>query len=230
MIKIRKAQDRGYAKRDWLESWHTFSFADYHDKNFMGFRSLRVINEDIINPAAGFPTHGHRDMEIVTYMLDGELEHKDSMGNTGVITPGEVQRMTAGKGVLHSEFNHSDKAPAHLFQIWLLPEKDNLKPGYEQKKFTPKKGELTLVGSRDGRDGSVTINQDVNLYMLHLKKGQEISHKIASDRHVWLQMAKGDIEINGKVLGNSDAAAISGEKELKIMANDNSEMLIFDLA
>ncbi len=229
MIKIRKAKDRGYNKIDWLESWHTFSFADYYDPEHMGFRSLRVINEDIVQPGAGFPTHGHKDMEIVTYMLDGALEHKDSTGNTGIITPGEVQRMTAGSGIRHSEYNHSDKEEAHLFQIWLLPDRQGHKPGYEQKRFTPKKGVLTLVASRDGRDGSVTINQDASIYMLHLNKGQSIDHKIAAGRHVWVQVAKGDLTVNGSKLGNSDAAAISGESSLTLAANKDSELLLFDL-
>lgn len=230
MIKLRKAEDRGYAKRDWLESWHSFSFADYQDPEHMQFRALRVINEDIINPSAGFPTHGHRDMEIVTYILKGALEHKDSTGSTGVIRKGEVQRMSAGTGIEHSEYNPSDSESAHLFQIWLLPGEKGLQPGHEQKKFEPVSGELQLVGSPDGRDGSVTIHQDVNLYMAHLEKGQELDFKVEDGRYVWLQLSHGDLEVNGEKLGKSDAAAISDENDLKFIANDNTELLLFDLA
>lgn len=230
MIKIRKSQDRGYKKIDWLESWHTFSFSDYYDPGHMGFRALRVINEDIVAPAGGFATHGHRDMEIVTYVLDGELEHKDSTGNSGTIKPGEVQRMTAGSGIRHSEFNHSEIKPVHLFQIWILPEKEGLQPGYEQKKIKLKKGGLTLIASRNADGGSVKIHQDASIYVAKLDKGQSLDYTLKPGRNAWLQLASGNVEINGKKLGKSDAAAISDEDKITITANDNTELLLFDLA
>lgn len=231
MIKIRRANERGHANYGWLDTHYTFSFSNYYDERFMGFRSLRVINEDFIAPNQGFPTHGHRDMEILTYVMRGELSHKDSMGNGETIRPHEVQRMTAGTGVLHSEYS-SPSEETHLLQIWILPEKNNLEPGYEQTYFAPedKQGKLKLVASRAGTDGSVTINQDVALYASILKQDETVSHELAANRHAWIQVVKGSLEINGEFLNNSDGAAISNEKMLQIKAlEDETEFLLFDL-
>lgn len=231
MIKIRRSNERGGADHGWLQTQHTFSFADYYDPQNMGFRDLRVINEDYIAPAQGFPTHGHRDMEIVTYVINGELSHRDSMGNGETIRPNEVQRMTAGTGVLHSEYSSlTDKT--HLLQIWILPEKQNLQPGYEQKYFAPeeKQGKLRLVASRGGDDGSVTINQDVNLYASLLNKGESVEHELKDGRHAWIQLISGSLEVNGEKLNAGDGAAISEEHVLKLRAgDDNTEFLLFDL-
>lgn len=231
MIKIRRANERGHANYGWLDTHYTFSFSNYYDERFMGFRSLRVINEDFIAPNQGFPTHGHRDMEILTYVMRGELSHKDSMGNGETIRPHEVQRMTAGTGVLHSEYS-SPTDETHLLQIWILPEKNNLEPGYEQTFFAPedKQGKLKLVASRAGTDGSVTINQDVALYASILKQDETVSHELAENRHAWIQIIKGSLEINGEFLNASDGAAISDEKLLQIKAlEDETEFLLFDL-
>lgn len=231
MIKIRRSEDRGQANYGWLDTKYTFSFNTYTDERFMGFRNLRVINEDMIEPNQGFPTHGHRDMEILTYVMSGELSHKDSMGNGETIHPHEVQRMTAGTGVLHSEYS-SPTDKTHLLQIWILPEKRNLEPGYEQKFFAPeeKKGKLKLVASRGGDDGSVHINQDVALYSSILSKGETVSHALAAGRHAWIQVVKGSLEINGEFLNQGDGAAISDEKLLEINAlEDETEFLLFDL-
>lgn len=231
MITVRRSNERGHANHGWLDTYHTFSFADYYDPNNMGFRDLRVINEDYVAPAQGFPTHGHRDMEIITYVIDGEISHRDSMGNGETIRPNEVQRMTAGTGVLHSEYS-SPTDKTHLLQIWILPERRNIVPSYEQKIFPPeeKQGKLRLVASRGGDDGSVHINQDVNLYASILKNGDEVSHELAMDRHAWVQLISGSIEVNGKVLNPGDGAAVSDEAMLKIKAlKDNSELLLFDL-
>lgn len=231
MIKIRRSEDRGSENYGWLDTKYTFSFNTYYDERFMGFRNLRVINEDIIEPNQGFPTHGHRDMEILTYVMSGELSHKDSMGNGETIRPHEVQRMTAGTGVLHSEYS-SPTDETHLLQIWILPEKRNLQPGYEQKFFAPedKKGKLKLVASRDGDGGSVHINQDVALYSSILAKGETVSHSLAAGRHAWIQVVKGSLEINGEFLNQGDGAAISDEKLLGINAlEDETEFLLFDL-
>jgi redox-sensitive bicupin YhaK (pirin superfamily) len=232
MIKIRRSSERGHADYGWLDTNYTFSFNTYYDPRFMGFRDLRVINEDVIAPNQGFPTHGHRDMEILTYVVAGELSHKDSMGNGETIRPHEVQRMTAGTGVQHSEHS-SPTDQTHLLQIWILPEKENLAPGYEQKYFAPeeKKGKLKLVASRGGSDGSVTINQDVKLYASILAKDETISHEIAENRHAWIQIIKGEIDLNGETLNVGDGAAISDESLLKIKsAADETEFLLFDLA
>jgi redox-sensitive bicupin YhaK (pirin superfamily) len=232
MIKIRRSNERGHANHGWLDTYHTFSFNNYYDPRFMGFRDLRVINEDFIEPKQGFPTHGHRDMEIITYVISGDLSHRDSMGNGTKIRPNEVQRMTAGTGVRHSEYS-SETDKTHLLQIWILPEKENLEPGYEQTYFAPeeKKGKLKLVASRGGTDGSVTINQDVSLYSSILSADEEISHQLAENRHAWIQVVKGSLEINGEFLNASDGAAISEEKLLKIKAlEDETEFLLFDLA
>jgi len=231
MIKVRKANKRGSANYGWLDTHYTFSFSDYYDPQFMGFRDLRVINEDYIEPAQGFPKHGHRDMEIITYMIDGELSHKDSMGNGETVRPNEVQRMTAGTGVLHSEYS-SPTDKTHLLQIWILPEKKGLTPGYEQKVFLPeeKQGRLRLIASRGGDDGSIYINQDVKLYASILKDEQKVKHELADGRHAWIQIISGSVDVNGEELKNGDGAAISEVKAVEIRSlDDNSEFLLFDL-
>jgi len=231
MIKIRRSDERGHANHGWLDSRFSFSFADYYDPRFMGFRSLRVINEDYIEPAQGFPTHGHRDMEIITYVIDGELSHRDSMGNGETIRPHEVQRMTAGTGVLHSEYS-SPTDRTHLLQIWILPEKQNLQPGYEQKVFAPeeKQGKLRLVASKGGDGGSVHINQDVRLYASILSGGEEVTHALAESRHAWIQLISGSLAVNGEQLNPGDGVAISSVAELKLKAGeDHTEFLLFDL-
>ena len=231
MIEVRKANERGHANYGWLDTHHTFSFSDYYDPRFMGFRDLRVINEDYIAPAQGFPKHGHRDMEIITYVISGELSHRDSMGNGETIHPHEVQRMTAGTGILHSEYS-SPTDKTHMLQIWILPEKDSLTPSYEQKYFAPeeKQGKLRLVASRGGDDGSVTINQDISLYASILANGETVTHELADRRHAWIQLISGSLDLNGETLNVGDGAAISEEKALQIKAlADNSEFLLFDL-
>lgn len=232
MIILRKAEDRGHANHGWLDTYHTFSFANYYDPKHMGFRALRVINEDRVSPTAGFGTHGHRDMEIITYVLEGALEHKDNIGNGSVIQPGEVQRMTAGTGILHSEFNHSETEAVHLLQIWLLPDQNGLSPSYEQRNFSPAKtpGKLHLVAAKDGREGAVTVHQDVDLYAAVLKAGDRISHTFKPQRHAWIQVARGAITLNGLSLDTSDGAAISNETEVVIEATQDAEFLLFDLA
>ena len=231
MIYIRRSEDRGKANYGWLDTNYTFSFSDYYDPKFMGFRDLRVINEDFIEPAQGFPKHGHRDMEIITYVITGELSHRDSMGNGEAIRPHEVQRMTAGTGVLHSEYS-SPTDKTHLLQIWILPERNGLKPDYEQKFFAPeeKKGKLRLVASRGGDDGSVKINQDVALFASILAKDESIEHKLPNGRHAWIQLINGSLDVNGQKLTAGDGAAITDETELRIAAlADDSEFLLFDL-
>lgn len=231
MIKIRRSDERGHANHGWLDTYHSFSFADYYDPQHMGFRSLRVINEDFIEPAQGFPTHGHRDMEIVTYVIEGELSHRDSMGNGETIRPHEVQRMTAGTGVLHSEYS-SPTDKTHMLQIWLLPEKKNLQPSYEQTYFAleEKQGKLRLVASRGGDDGSVHINQDVRLYASLLSAGDAVKHELAEGRYAWVQLISGELAVNGETLKPGDGAAISEETLLKFKANaDGTEFLLFDL-
>jgi len=231
MIKIRRSKERGHANHGWLDTHYTFSFSDYYDPRFMGFRDLRVINEDFIEPDQGFPKHGHRDMEIITYMISGELSHRDSMGNGETIHPGEVQRMTAGTGVLHSEYS-SPTDKTHLLQIWILPEENRLTPGYEQKLFAPqeKQGALKLIASRGGGDGSVHINQDVKLYASVLAEGKSVSQEIANGRHAWIQLIRGALDVNGYTLEAGDGAAISEEQKLKFTAHeDNTEFLFFDL-
>jgi hypothetical protein len=231
MIKIRRSNERGHANHGWLDTHYTFSFSDYYDPAFMGFRNLRVINEDRVAPAQGFPKHGHRDMEIITYVISGELSHRDSMGNGETIRPHEVQRMTAGTGVLHSEYS-SPTDETHLLQIWILPEAKNLEPGYEQKLFAAedKQGKLRLVASRGGDDGSVHINQDVKLYSSILKNGDVVSHDLAAGRHAWIQLISGSLDVNGEALNAGDGAAVSDEPKLALKAMaDNTEMLLFDL-
>lgn len=232
MINIRRANERGHANHGWLDTYYTFSFSDYYDPRFMGFRDLRVINEDRIEPDQGFPKHGHKDMEIITYVISGELSHRDSMGNGETVRPHEVQRMTAGTGVLHSEYS-SPTDKTHLLQIWILPEQQRLEPGYEQKSFPPeeKQGKLRLVASRGGSDGSVHINQDVKLFASILSAGDTVSHTLADGRHAWIQLISGSIKVNGETLNPGDGAAISQESSLTITAtSDNSEFLLFDLA
>jgi quercetin 2,3-dioxygenase len=231
MIKVRKANERGKANYGWLDTNYTFSFSSYYDPRFMGFRSLRVINEDFIEANQGFPTHGHRDMEILTYVMSGELSHKDSMGNGETIRPNEVQRMTAGTGITHSEYS-SPTDKTHLLQIWILPEEENLTPSYEQTFFAPeeKKGKLKLVASRGGDDGSVTIHQDVNLYSSILAKDDSVEHNLAKNRHAWIQIVKGSLELNGENLTQGDGAAVSDESLLQIKSlTDETEVLLFDL-
>jgi len=231
MIQIRKAKDRGHARHGWLESYHTFSFAAYHDPDHMGFRSLRVINEDWIQPGQGFATHSHRDMEIITYVLEGSLEHKDSMNNGSVIRPGDVQMMRAGTGVTHSEYNHSDKELVHLLQIWILPDEDGLEPTYDQRHFplAERQNVLRLVASRDGRDASIHIHQNADLYAAVLADGQSVSHTLAAGRHAWVQMARGRARLNGSTLEEGDGAALSSETTIDLVADDAAEILVFDL-
>lgn len=232
MITIRNAQDRGHANHGWLDSWHTFSFAGYQDRDHIRFRSLRVMNEDRVAPGKGFGTHPHNDMEIVTYVLSGALEHKDSMGNGEVLRPGEFQRMTAGTGITHSEFNPSLTEPVHLYQIWLYPEQPGLTPSYEQKVFplADRHNRLRLVASRDAADGSLTIHTDARIYLAELQPGNTVSHELAAGRHAWLQVLRGHVTLNGTDLNTSDGAAVSDELELKITATQDAEILLFDLA
>ncbi len=232
MITIRPAQERGLGRRSWLESRHSFSFADYHDPRHMGFRALRVINEDVIAPGGGFPTHGHRDMEILTYVLEGGLAHRDSLGNGSTIEPGDVQLMHAGTGIQHSEFNASKTDPAHLLQIWLLPDVEGAEPGYQQRAYplSEMNGQLRLVASNDGRGDSLAIHQDARVFAGKLKSGAKLDHALAPGRFGWIQLAKGALDLNGVTLHAGDGAAISGESKLTLAANDNSEVLLFDLA
>jgi len=232
MIRVRKSDQRGGGDHGWLKTQHTFSFSDYWDPKWMGFRSLRVINEDWVAPNAGFPTHPHRDMEIITYVLAGKLEHKDSLGTGSTILPGDGQKMTAGSGIRHSEFNPSKTEPVHLLQIWIEPEKDGLKPSYEQKSFpeSEKRGKLRLVASNGAEDGSVKINQDARLYVSLLKPGEEVEHEFGTGRYGWLQVARGAVEVNGSKLAQGDGAAISGEKQVSIKGSADAEVLLFDLA
>jgi quercetin 2,3-dioxygenase len=232
MIKVRKAKDRGHFNFGWLDTYHTFSFGDYYDPAFMGFRSLRVINEDFVHAGRGFPTHSHRDMEIITYILEGGLQHQDSMGNGSVIRPGDVQRMTAGTGVSHSEANPSAADSVHLLQIWIMPQEMGLEPGYEQKFFSDeqKQGSLRLIASADGRNDSVTVHQDVSVYGAVVDSGRTVSHQLALNRHAWVQVARGEIALNGENLDQGDGAAISGESDLTISGRTRAEILLFDMA
>jgi len=232
MITIRKSEDRGHFDLGWLDTYHTFSFDQYYDTAHMHFRSLRVINEDRVQPAHGFPTHSHRDMEIITYILSGALEHRDSMGNGSVIRPGDVQRMTAGAGVSHSESNPSDVEPVHLLQIWILPETNGLPPSYEEKHFSDeqRRNRLRLMASKDGCDGSVKIHQNAQVYATRLDSGKTVVHRLAEDRYGWLQVARGTIRLNEMELKQGDGAAVRKENELRITAHDQAELLLFDLA
>jgi len=232
MITRRPAKERGHFDHGWLDTYHSFSFSEYHDPAHMGFRSLRVINEDRVDPKAGFPPHSHRDMEIITYVLAGALAHKDSMGNGSVIRPGDVQRMSAGTGVTHSEANASETDPVHLLQIWILPEKRGIIPSYEEKKFSPeeKRGRLRLVASRDAAEGSVTIHQDARVYASVLDPGQTVRHTLDRGRGAWLHLVAGTATVNGTALATGDGAAIQNEGALEIQASEPTELLLFDLA
>ncbi len=232
MIQVRKAGERGHFDHGWLDTYHTFSFADYYDPAQMGFRSLRVINDDRVQPGQGFGMHGHRDMEIVTYVLDGALAHRDSLGNGAVLRPGELQHMTAGTGVRHSEFNPSDREWVHLYQIWLLPDRMGLPPSYEQKAFPEeeRRGALRLVASPTGERGSLTIHQDVRLYLATLTAGQTVAHTLKPGRHAWLQVLRGQVELGGQPLAAGDGAAVSQEEKLEIGGQRDAEVMLFDLA
>ncbi|MGE3410270.1 MAG: pirin family protein [Pirellulales bacterium] len=228
---MRRADERGFFDHGWLRTHHTFSFGEYHDPAFMRFRSLRVMNEDYVAPGQGFGMHPHRDMEIVTYVLSGELEHQDSMGHGEVLRPGEFQRMSAGTGIRHSEFNPSPDVPVHLYQVWLLPRERGLEPGYEQKAFPvdEKQGRLRIVASPDGREGSLTINQDARIYLATLDAGQRITHELAPGRHAWLQLLRGALDLNGKAMAAGDGAAMSDETVLSLSATSPAEVMLFDL-
>jgi hypothetical protein len=232
MITLRRSEERGHFQHGWLDTYHTFSFDQYYDAGFMGFRALRVINEDRVAPGQGFGMHPHRDMEIITYILEGALEHRDSLGNRGVILPGDGQRMSAGTGIRHSEFNHSEADAVHLLQIWILPERKGLEPGYEQKSFpeAEKKGRLRVIAAHDAREGAVKLHQDVDLYVSLLGAGDQVEHKLAAGRHAWLQVARGEVRLDGATLKQGDGAAISEEQKVVIGADLPSEVLLFDLA
>jgi len=231
MLTVRKAEERGHANHGWLDSWHTFSFADYYDPAEMGYGALRVINDDKVEPGQGFGTHGHRDMEIITYVLEGALEHKDSMGNGSVIRPGNVQRMSAGTGVRHSEFNPSREERVHLLQIWIEPKFTGVRPSYEEKEFTPaeKTGRLRLIAAPDGREGSVTIHQDALVYAALLDGKNAVAHALAPARRAYVHVARGAVKLNGIELKGGDGVKISGENELKFSGARQAELLLFDL-
>jgi len=232
MITIRKSDERGHFDHGWLNTYHTFSFGNYYDPDQMSFGSLRVINEDWVQPRYGFPTHPHQDMEIITYVLEGELSHSDSLGNGSAIRPGEVQRMSAGTGITHSEKNGSNDELVHLMQIWILPERKGLEPGYEQKMFPleERQGRLKLIASRDGRDGAVTVHQDVELYVATLAAGDQVSHELKPGRRAWVQVARGTATLNGQALQAGDGAAITDEQKLEIATDGTAEVLLFDLS
>jgi redox-sensitive bicupin YhaK (pirin superfamily) len=232
MITIRKAEERGHFDFGWLNTYHSFSFGDYYDPQHVQFRALRVINEDFVAPGRGFPTHGHRDMEIVTYILQGALEHRDSMGTGSIIRRGDAQRMSAGTGVRHSEANPSPDSPVHLLQIWILPAKQGLEPEYEEKKFSDeaKRNKLRLIVSPDGTGGSVRIHQDAKIYASLLDAGHEVVHTVSGGRSAWLQVAAGSVSLKDVVLKQGDGAAVSDESELRITAQEAAEVLLFDLA
>jgi quercetin 2,3-dioxygenase len=230
MMTIRKATDRGHANHGWLDTWHTFSFAGYYDAEHMGYRSLRVINDDTIAAGTGFDTHPHRDMEIITYVLSGALEHKDSMGHGGIIRPGQVQYMAAGTGVLHSEFNPDAQKPGHFLQIWILPDRKGVKPRYEQKSLEKlASGQLHLVASGDGRNESIRLHQDADLYLARLKAGEKVTQPLRPDRHAWVHLAEGKARLNGQELAAGDGVALSGENSLELAADSDAQILLFDL-
>lgn len=231
-LTLRRAEERGKANFGWLDSKHSFSFGHYYDPNHLGFGPLRVINEDRVAPGGGFPTHPHADMEIISYVLDGALEHKDSIGTGSIIRPGDVQRMTAGTGVRHSEFNASKTEPVHFLQIWIVPERDGLEPSYEQKTFpeAQKRGQLRLIGSRDGRNGSITIHRDVDLFASVLGDGESVSHELAAGRGAWLQVARGTVTANGEALKAGDGVSLTKPGRLTIAGSSEAEILLFDLA
>ena len=231
MIIFRDRMARGTSRTGWLDSRHTFSFGEYRDPQHMGFRSLRVINEDRVVPGAGFPPHSHRDMDIISYVLEGALEHKDSLGNGTRIRPGEVQRMSAGTGITHSEFNASKTDSVHFLQIWIIPGQTGLPPSYEQKDFPieDRRGRLRLVAAPDGRDGAVTVHQDANLYIGNLRSGEKVVHAVGRDRGIWLQAARGIVALNGTEMREGDGAAVEHESTLEIEADTDAEILLFDL-
>lgn len=232
MITIRRSKERGHFDHGWLNTYHTFSFDQYYDPRYMNFRDLRVINEDFVAPGRGFPKHGHRDMEIITYILEGALKHEDSMGNGSVIRPGDVQRMTAGTGVRHSERNASDRERVHLLQIWILPHTVGLEPGYEQKAFSEdeRRGQLRLIASEDGREGSVLVHQDVSLFASVLPAGSEVERTMDQLRYAWIQVARGSVSVNGEKADQGDGVIVVGESNLRIKAEEDAEVLLFDLA
>jgi quercetin 2,3-dioxygenase len=232
MVEIRRSQERGHMDHGWLNTYHTFSFDQYYDSQFVHFRSLRVLNDDRVAPGAGFPMHSHRDMEIVTYVLEGALQHRDNMGHGSVIRPGDVQRMSAGTGVSHSEFNASADEPVRLLQIWIFPREKGLAPEYEQKTFSAadRRARLRLVASADGRDGSVTIHQDAAIYAAQLRAGERVAHELAPDRHAWVQVARGRVQLNGHTLEEGDGAALSAEAHVELTGAGDAEILLFDLA
>lgn len=231
MLTLRKSDERGHVDHGWLDARHTFSFASYRDPHHMNFRSLRVMNEDVVAPEKGFGTHAHKDMEIVTYVLEGALEHRDSMGNGEVLRPGEFQRMSAGTGITHSEFNPSATESTHLYQIWLLPERTGIEPSYEQKMFAAdeRHNRLRLVASRDANEGSLLIHQDARIYLSTLDRGHLVRHDLLPQRHAWLQVLRGSVSLNGSKLQTSDGASLSNETVLTIEANDDAEIMLFDL-
>jgi len=231
MIQLRKSEERGHARHGWLESYHTFSFANYYDPSFTGFRDLLVINEDRVKPGQGFGKHGHRDMEIISYVLEGELAHKDSMGTGSVIQPGDVQRMSAGTGIQHSEFNNSGEKPLHFLQIWINPGSEGLEPSYEEKRFPveEKRNRLRLIVSPTGEDGAVTIHQDARLYSTILDEGSALTHELRPGRHAWVQVVRGGVDLNGQRLDQGDGAAISDELAVRLIARSQAEVLLFDL-
>ncbi|MGB8167751.1 MAG: pirin family protein [Chthoniobacteraceae bacterium] len=230
MITTRKANERGHAEHGWLDSYHTFSFADYYDPKWMGYRSLRVINDDLVMPRMGFGTHPHRDMEIITYILSGQLAHQDSMGNGRVITPGEFQYMSAGTGVQHSEQNPSGQEAVHLLQIWIQPDEKGVPPRYEEKSMKDAApGQLHLITSKTGREGSMAIHQDADLWLAKLEPAQTVAHPLATGRHAWVHVAEGDITLNGRALSGGDAAAVAGESALELKGSKSAQVLIFDL-
>jgi redox-sensitive bicupin YhaK (pirin superfamily) len=230
MMTIRKANERGHADHGWLNSYHTFSFADYHDPQWMGFRDLRVINDDTVAAGMGFGQHPHRDMEIISYVLDGELEHRDSMGNGRIIKPGEFQYLAAGSGVVHSEYNPSKRNPVHFLQIWIQPDKREAKPAYGEKadpQATP--GRLNLVASKSGREGSLRINQDADLWLARFSNGETVTHELKPKRHAWVHVAEGGVTLNGQPLNGGDAAALSSESKLELAGQGKAQVLVFDL-
>ena len=231
MLAVRRAQERGHVNHGWLDSYHTFSFGSYYDPDHLGFSNLRVINDDTVAPGGGFGTHGHEDMEIISYVLEGGLEHKDSMGNSSVIRPGDVQRMSAGTGVTHSEYNHSSDEPVHFLQIWLLPNRMGVEPGYNQRRFPleDRRGKLVLLVTPDGRDGSVASHQDASLYGTLLEAGQRLNHLLASDRRAYVHVAGGSANVSGEVLNAGDAMAIDSHGEVQLQGINAAELLIFDL-
>ncbi|MDB4942201.1 MAG: hypothetical protein JWP97_1735 [Labilithrix sp.] len=231
-LTIRRANERGHAQHGWLDSFHTFSFADYHDPKHMGFRALRVINDDTVSPGQGFGTHAHRDMEIISYVLEGALEHKDSMGTGSVLRPGDVQRMSAGTGVRHSEFNGSKEEPVHFLQIWIQPDKSGYAPGYEERRFSPeeKRGKLRVVATQDGREGTISVHQDVSIYAGLFDKGEQTTFEVPAGRHAWLHVAKGSVTVNGELLNAGDAVAVAAPGRLEIAGAAAAEVLVFDLS